>query len=420
MVRGNIRQRSKVRQDSWTVQVYLGRDPTTGNKKYHSESVKGTKSVTQKRLTELLRELDTGSFIAPTGLTVGEYLDEWFAGDADQKTRIRTLNGYRGVVRRYLKPALGGVQLEKLTAKDVRGMESMLLRRGSIDGRPLSAKTVVQAHRVLSSALNAAVTAEIVSNNVARSVTPPKVKRYEPMTLKWEDIHALLQAIDEDDLKTLVVVAMQTGLRRSEIVGLQWRDLDLDRGTLSVRRSLTKVAGREAELDLPKSGRGRVVTLPAAGVQELKCHLGRVLYSRPEDFVFTGADGRFVNPDWLSKWFKLCREKAGLQGLRFHDLRHTHASLMLADGVHLKVVSERLGHSSIGITADLYSHVAPTVQRDAADRFEASWQSVMVDEGSRAFQGNRKVILTWEWQTEWQIKCRERDSNPHILSDSGF
>ena len=383
MARGNIRQRSKVRQDSWTVQVYLGLDPETGKKRYYSESVKGSKALAQKRLTEVLRELDTGNFVVSGGLKLGDYLDEWLEDWAALHTRHRTVDGYRGVVRRYLKPFLGSVEVDRLTSAHVQEMEAILLRRGGAGGRPLSGKTVSQVHRVLSSALSVAVKLGLVQVNVVSSVAAPRVEMYEASTLGWDDAQRLFAVIEDLEFRTVVVLAMLSGLRRSELAGLQWKDVDWERGVLSVRRALTKVSG-VAVLNPPKNGKSRVVAIPGFGMEELTVHWERGSGLGQEDFIFGPGDGRCADPDLWSKRFKRYCGKAGLDGVRFHDLRHTHASLMLADGVHLKVVSERLGHSNVAITGDLYSHVAPSVQKDAADRLEASWRSRMAVERSGA------------------------------------
>lgn len=375
MARGSIRQRSKKRQDSWTVQVYKGRDPQTGKKKYHSEAVKGTKAVAERRLTEILREMDTGSFVAPTGLTVGEYLDEWLEVECPKRVRGVTVKTYEAVVRLYIKPLVGNVRLEQLKASDVRGMESVLLSRGGVrSGQGLASSNVERVHKVFSSAMNCAVRSGLVGTNVVSLVSPPKGGKVERRVLSWDELGALLEELEGDELKEVVIVAIQTGLRRSEVGGLQWRDVDLERRSLSVRRGL--VMGLDGyELAPPKNGLARVVTLPDVAVAVFEMLRQRSEYVGSGDFVFCRPDGGYADIyGWTMRFPTFC-QKAGIEGMRFHDLRHSHASLMLADGVHLKVVSERLGHSDIRITADLYSHVAPTVQQEASDRFGASWKA---------------------------------------------
>ena len=376
MARGTIRQRSRVRKDSWTVQIYLGTDPTTGKKRYHSEAVKGTKAKAERRRTELLRQVDTDSFVEPSGLTVGEYLLKWLRESVKGRVKNRTYEGYEGNVRRYLVPRLGAIRLEKLTSRHVQVMETELLEGGGLEGKALSAQTVLQAHRVLTKALNDGVSSDILKRNVAQSVKPPRPSKFEHQTLDWDEVQAFVDGIPDDLHRTLVLVGLQTGLRRSELLGLQWRDLNFSAGILSVRRALIKLPSGGLELNEPKNGQGRVVDLPHESVGELEVHRKRGGREQTGNgnFVFCQSDGSPLDPDLVTQAFRRMAKGAGLEELRLHDLRHTHASLMLSKGIHLKIVSERLGHSNIGITGDLYSHVLPSVQEEAVSQFGAEWR----------------------------------------------
>ena len=389
MPRGSIRQRSRVRKDSWTVQVYMGTDSETGKKRYHSESVKGTKVRAQRRLTELLRQMDTGTFVEPSNLTVGEYLRQWLREYAETHVRQRTLEGYRGNIDRYIIPRLGSIPLEKLSPRHIQEMEAVLLRDGGIKGGGLSPRTVLQAHRVLSEALRHAVRLGTLQRNVAEAVEPPRPTRHQVRTLGWDDVHRFLYQVSDPIYYTLIKLDIQTGLRRSELLGLQWGDIDLQLGTLSVQRAWIRLPSGGMMLSQPKTGRGRMVALPAESVLTLRAHIERQeaeseVVGSPSAWedrpVFCHSDGRRLHPDTVSKAFGRIARRAGIEGIRLHDLRHTHASLMLAQGVHLKIVAERLGHSSIGITGDLYSHVLPTVQQEAVERFGAAWRAGMAKE----------------------------------------
>ena len=377
MARGSIRQRSKVRKDSWEVQVYLGKDPETGRKRYHSETVKGSWSQAQRRLTEVLREMDTGTFVEPSRLSFGEYMEQWLRDYAETHVRQRTFEGYRGYVRRYIIPKLGDIPLDKLTPRHIQGMESEMLRDGGSRVGALSPRTVLQTHRILSSALRNAVKLGILTRNVAEAVDPPRITRYEAQTLTWSEVHPLLGLVKDSLFRTVVLLAVQTGLRRSELLGLQWRDVDLVAGSLSVQRAWMKLPSGGTELTALKSGGARVVNLPEESLRVLKALRGDLMGNG--SFMFCHSDGRPLDPDMVTQSFKRLARKAGFEHFRFHDLRHTHASLMLGEGVHLKVVSERLGHSSIAITADIYSHVQPTVQKEAVERFGAAWSAGMAN-----------------------------------------
>jgi integrase len=369
MARGTIRQHSK---RSFTVQVYLGRDPGTGGKRYHAETVRGSQEDADRRLTEILGEIDMGNPPSSHRPTVAVWLESWLEDHAASRVRPRTLDGYRGSVRRYLIPSIGRVRLDRL-AREVESMESSLCRRGGVGGRPLSARTVLQVHRVLSVALTDAVRLGLLFRNVTSAVKPPRAERFEARALGWDQVPMLLSRVPDDQFRTVFLLALQTGLRRSELAGLQWSDVDLDSGALSVRHSLVKLPSGSLDLGPPKSGRARVVDLPGDSVDALRDFLdARDVESA---FVFCYRDGRPLDPNLLSRVFRRTADLAGFPGLRLHDLRHTHATLLLSQSVHPKVVQERLGHSTIAITMDLYSHVMPTVQRDAVDRFGAAWRA---------------------------------------------
>ena len=287
-----------------------------------------------------------------------------------------TLSGYRHVVRRYLKPHLGSLRLDRLTPSHVRKMELSLLAACVPGGPPLRPVTVRLCHRVLSSALSYAVRQRLVVVNVAKSVQAPRLDKRETAVIDWESLARLLEVIGPDPFRWVVLLALRTGLRRSALGGIQWRDVDFDACTLAVRRGLSRVDNRMV-LGLPKSGKARVVVIPDVAVRTLRSIQSAALHVGRGDFVFARKDGNFPNIGRWTQVFKVYCRTAGLDDLRFHDLRHSHATLLLADGVHLKVVSERLGHANIGITADLYSHVMPSVQREAVDRFGVSWDAAM-------------------------------------------
>ena len=376
MPRGHIRQRSTKYKDSWTVYLYLGIDPDSGKKRYKTEVVRGTKRDAQKRLTELLRQLDTGDYVEPSKERVEDFLRQWLRDYAETHVRQRTLEGYRLRLEHHVMPTLGNVEVDKLNARQVQSLESALLRKG------LSATTVLNVHRVLSQALRWGVRMGRLSRNVAEAVEPPHPSRYEATVLDWDDVNNFLDAARHSRYYPLFLTAILTGLRRSEMLALRWQDVDLDNATLSVIRGLVKLQGGKVVIAPPKSGKARVVHLPQSVVFCLK-ELREVQESIAEALrqpflkdrlIFCQSDGKPLTPNLVSRTFREIARKAGLDGVRFHDLRHTHASLMLAEGVHLKVVSERLGHATIGITGDLYSHVMPSLQRDAIEKIDRAFE----------------------------------------------
>ena len=219
MARGYIRQRSKVRKDSWSIQVFLGVDPETKKRRYYNESVRGSRSEAERRLTELLHEMDGGSLVRTPDLTFGAFLEEWYRDYVSTSVRARTAQGYRENMDRYVIPSLGGVPLDRLAPRHIQAMESSLLRGDGAGRRGLSAATVMQAHRVVSGALGHAVRMGVLSRNPVQSVKPPRVPRYEARSLTWEEVGTLMEHIEDPGRRMLVMLALQTGLRRSELLG---------------------------------------------------------------------------------------------------------------------------------------------------------------------------------------------------------
>ena len=325
----------------------------------------------------------------PSTLTVGEYLRQWLRDYAETHVRQRTLEGYRERLEKHVIPHVGHIALDKLSPRQIQGMETTLLKSGRRDGAGgLSAQTVLNVHRVLFQALRHALRLGLLQRNPAEAVEPPRASRYQARTMDWDDVQQFLEAARESPHYPLFILALHTGLRRSDLLGLRWKDVSLENDTIAVTQAVVRVSQNRGMVSSPKSGRARVVTLPQESIlvlqhhreqQEARAVEGQVLRPQPGGFVFSRADGSSLSPEAVSKAFRKAVGKAGLKGVRFHDLRHTHASLLLSEGVHLKVVSERLGHAGVGITGDLYSHVMPNLQRDAAERFGASWSKRMAN-----------------------------------------
>ena len=272
-------------------------------------------------------------------------------------------------MERRLIPDLGYIPLAQLQASHLQGFYAQLLKNGRRDGKGgLSARTVQHHHRVISEALGHAVKWGLVGRNVALAVDPPKPKQKEMRAMGTEEVHRLLKAAEGTIYYPAIHLALFTGLRRSELLGLRWQDIDLNMVTLSVSRAYQRLPGGRDVFEPPKSAKSRrQVALPPTAVLSLKAHLERQQTNAAllggalshDTRVFTWEDGQPILPLTFSHAFRRIARRAGLEGVRLHDSRHTHASLMLAQGVHPKIVQERLGHSSISVTLDTYSHVAP-------------------------------------------------------------
>jgi len=376
-MKGHIYKRS---QGSWTVVYDLPMDAVTGKRRQKSQTVKGTKRDAERALREIISSIEQGAYVKPNKLTLGELLRLWLKDYASMNTTDRTQESYYSIVETHLIPALGRIPLTDLQAQHVQSYYSSKLADGRADGKGgLSARSVVYHHRILSKALDYAVKMGLVVRNVDNVVQPPRVARATMRTLSLEEVTRFLEAAQDTDYYVYFSTLLYTGLRRGELLALRWRNLDLEAGTLTVVETAYRLGNGDYIIKEPKTPQSRrTVTLPPSLVELFKAYLADQELLRiqlgvslnADDFVFIRPDGSPINPNAVTLAFRRIIKKAGLKALRIHDLRHTHASLMLKAGINPKVVSERLGHANIGITLDIYSHVLPGLQEAAAEKFD--------------------------------------------------
>jgi integrase len=310
-------------------------------------------------------------------LTLGEYLDRWLSDAVRGTVRESTYSRDKYLVTNHVKPSIGRVKLKNLNARLLQSLYRERLDSG------LSGSTVQKIHHVLHKALTQAMRWELIPRNPADSVKAPTPTPKEMHPLSVLEARQLLEAARGDRLEALYVLAIHTGMRRGELLALKWADVDLDLATVRVRRTLTRGEdGRGYVVGAAtKSGKGRHVRLTPSAVEALKRHRARQakenlkvggLY-RDQDLVFAGEGGNPINPSNLrNRSFKPLLERAGLPRITFHDLRHTCASLLFQRNVHPKFVQELLGHASVAITLDTYSHMLPGMGSEAADAIESA------------------------------------------------
>lgn len=362
-MRGHIRQRAK---GSWSLVVDVGRDPSTGKRRQVWKTFHGTKKQAEAELARLVSAIETGTDLEPQSTTVAIFLDRWLKAT---KSRVapRTYDRYSEIVRLHVLPSLGRVQLGKLRPLQLEDLYQRLETKG------LSRQTILHVHRVLFNALRQAVRWQLVTRNVAEAVTPPRPIRRHVAPFTSSHAEAVLSAASETDLAPTVALALGTGMRRGEVLGLRWSDVDLTRGEARITQTLQATTDGVCFVP-PKTHRSaRTIALPPFVLDALKQQRSRQGARRLAagaawqdlDLVVDRGDGAPLPPWALSQRFRSLMKRSGID-LSFHGLRHAHASLMLEAGIHLKVVSERLGHSSIGITADLYTHMARALDQDAA------------------------------------------------------
>jgi integrase len=379
-VKGHIRERSP---GHWAIVIEM-RDPT-GKRRRKWHSFVGTKRQAQSECARLISEVKIGTYIEPSKATFAQFLDRWLD---DVRTRVtpKTYERYAQICHKNIGPLLGTIPLAKLKPEQISEAYAKALATGRRDGEGgLSPRTVRQMHAIVKSSLAQAVKWEILARNAAAVVKGPKVGRATMQTYDLGQTAEMIEAARGQRVLMPALLAVLCGLRRGEIAALRWRHLDLDGAQLAVVESAeqTKAGVRFKE---PKNGRGRTVALSATMMSELKAHrvqqaqellkVGKRLSD--DDFVVTQSDGCPLLPHSIGQeWVRFLGRSRNLPRIRFHDLRHAHATHLLASGVHPKVASERLGHSKVGITLDLYSHVLPNMQADAAAIVDGALRAVL-------------------------------------------
>lgn len=369
-MRGHIRKRGK----KYAIVISLGADEVTGKYKYKWFSGYSGKKEAEADLPKKLMEVAAGAHREKSG-TFGEYMEQWLE---TKQTQVRpdTYRSYKWLVSKHIIPKLGKLQLEKLTPAQLQVFYAKLAQ----GDKPLSNRSIQYAHTLIKEALDRALKWGMVVRNVAEAVDPPRAERNHGETWSPEQTVEFLSLAAGTKYWVAFEIAIYTGMRKGEILALRWRDVDLDNAVAHVTRSLTFVDGKPV-FQAPKTERSRrAVALPHELVTSLKRHKAQQAAVRLQmrqayvdhDLVVPRLTGEPLHPKTLDDtWYRLLK-KSGLPKIRFHDLRHTHASLLLQQGVHPKIVSERLGHSNVNITLDTYSHVLPGLQQEAASTFGAA------------------------------------------------
>jgi integrase len=379
-MKGHIRERSP---GHWGI-VLEQKDAETGNRKRKWRSFKGTKRQAQIECARLICEMRNGTYLEPSKTILAQYFERWLdhmTSQVSPKSHAR----YCELARKNIAPLLGSVVLTQLRPALISAAYSKALTQGRRDGGGgLSPQTVTHMHRVLKQALGQAVKWELLNRNPVDAVDPPRAVRAPMNTYDLDQTAELIEVMRPTRMLIPTLLAVLCGMRRGEVAALRWKNVDLDAGQLAILESAEQI-GSKVRYKAPKSGKGRTLALSASLVEEMRAHRLRQAEEllkigvrlSDKTFVVAQADGTPLQPDTLTQdWF---RKLAGtsLPRIRFHDLRHAHATHMLSSGVHPKVASERLGHSKIGITLDLYSHVLPGMEADAAERVDAALQAAI-------------------------------------------
>jgi integrase len=393
-MRGTLRRRpGKKHEDAWELAVDLEPDAVTGRRRRVYKVFKGTRKEAGRALTRLIQTVDSGPSVDPSRETVGAYLERWLRDYVRANVAPKTRMYYTQVVRQHIAPRLGKKKLQQLRSVDIVEAERFWLEEGwlrTATQRGLSAKSVANMHRILHLALRHAVDWKLLAVNPIEGVKPPRWERKEQAWLDLEQARSLVSHLESTPAGTAVLVKLSTGLRMGELLGLRWREIDLNGRSIALQQQLQWLDGHGYVMRAVKSHRSRrPVSIDVDLVDVLRSHKARQNEVRLQagelwqagDLVFANEVGRFLTPDQVRRALLRALRDAGLPRIRPHDLRHTHASVLLRLRKPMKVVQERLGHSSYAITADIYSHVAPDLQEQAAGAFGAALRESQTDAG---------------------------------------
>lgn len=363
-MRGHVRKY----RGRWAGVVELERDPVTG-KRRQKWVYADTEKECQQRVNELIYELQTDTYVEDSNLTVEDYLHTWLEEYTKHTISHSTYVSYEVAIRLHINPYIGDIPLSKVKPFHIQSMYGKLLHKG------LSSTSVLYVHKVLRQALNLAIEWNIVQKNATDAVKPPRKRKVEYKIWENDTILEALTLSKGTVLYLPILLAVTTGMRQGEICGLQWQDVDLKGGYISVKYTYQRVNGENILKETKTDGSRRLIAIPKTIIKELEKQRlwqkeNRLFFGQDYElntFVNTWEDGRPVLTEYVCKAFPKFIERNGLPKIRFHDLRHTHATELLKAGINPKIVSERLGHSDIKLTLDTYSHVIPTLQKEAAE-----------------------------------------------------
>lgn len=369
---GHIRKRGS----TWTIYYSLGRD-ADNKRQQRSKGGFRTKREAQAKLDAILYKRRAGEYVEPSKLSVAEFFREWIQ---TQRTKLAatTFAGYDMIMSVHVISEIGGTPLQQLTALEIEQYYER--KRGS----GLSEQTLLHHHRLIKKALGRAVQLQFVIKNVAIDVEAPKPKKVTMRALDPQETVRLLKLFEGSAWYPLVVTSVATGMRRGELLALTWKDVDLNEGCVRIRSSVEQTKGNVAIKEPKTKSSRRKIMLPAFLVDLLRRHqleqkklalkLGTGYVN---DRVFPGAMGGWTPPASYTHAFTRHVKGTEFEGVRLHDMRHTHASQLLLAGTHPKVVSERLGHSNIAITLDTYSHLLPGIDQEAANKIDEALGSLL-------------------------------------------
>ena len=373
---GNIVKKAKTRKgQSWQLTVEMPRDPITGERKRKYKTVTGTKKEADQALRRFITELERGEYIEDNNITVSDWLQKWLEVYIVPTVSPTTLVGYKGMIRRYIDPLIGHLQVQEMNALAVQIWVNKLKASPS-SGEPLTAGTIKHTYHVLRGAMDKAVQAGLIHRSPCAGIQLPKGEKKKPVIYDETQIQQLLDFTRGTEMELIIDLELCMGMRRGELLGLQWQDVNWEKNQIHIIRSRVAVDGKSV-VKQPKTESGtRTLDVPEILMKKLKSYKVKCMEQKirvgrrlpEEDFIIVHPDGKPIYPEYVSQMFTKLQKRANLPKCRFHDLRHLCASIMVKQGVEVKVAQERLGHKDITTTMNIYAHVLPGSAREAAEK----------------------------------------------------
>lgn len=372
---GSIIKRKTKKGSVWQITIELPKDPVTGKRVRRYKTVNGTKKEAEVAMREMINEIEKGYYVTDNKISVQEWVQTWLDVYIIPNVSPTTLERYQGMIRRYINPLIGHTQVQKLNTLAVQAWVNSL-KISPASGKEMSAATIKHAYHVLKGAMDKAVLAGIIPRSPCVSIMLPKGSKKQAVIYDENQIKQLIRTAKGTDMELVIDMELCLGLRRGELLGLQWCDVDWDKNKIKIVRNRVVVNGKSVVKE-PKTASGiRTLDVPVQLMAKLRqhrltCTENRLRMGRNytvTDYIIVHPDGKPVYPEYLSQLFTKLQEMAGLPKCRFHDLRHLCASIMLLQGVNVKVAQERLGHKDITTTMNIYSHVLPSSAKEAAEK----------------------------------------------------
>ena len=369
---GSIRER---KHKVWQITIELPKDPITGKRNRRYRTVEGSKKEAERAMHEFITELEKGYYVANSNISITEWVNTWLEVYIIPNVSPTTLSRYQGMIKRYINPVIGHIPVQQLTTLAVQSWVNGLKISPS-SGKEMSAATIKHAYHVLKGAMDKAVLAGIIYRSPCTGIMLPKGQKKQAVIYDEKQIRQLLDAAAGTEMELVIDMELCLGVRRGELLGLEWGDIDWEHNQVKIIRNRVVVDGKSVVKEPKTATSVRTLDVPLPLMQKLRKHKMQCLSNKlrfgkaytTTDYIIVHPNGKPIYPEYLSQMLTKLQERAGLPKCRFHDLRHLCASIMLLQGVNVKVAQERLGHKDIATTMNIYSHVLPSSAKEAADK----------------------------------------------------